>query len=61
MSKPKITQLIKSVLSAAVGVQSEANRRKEFEQGSLSNYVIAGVIFTVLFVGGLILLVSLIL
>lgn len=61
MSKPKITQLIKSVLSAAVGVQSEANRRKEFEQGSLSSYVIAGVVFTVLFVGGLILLVSLIL
>ncbi|MDP3839759.1 MAG: DUF2970 domain-containing protein [Methylococcales bacterium] len=61
MSKPKITQLIKSVLSAAMGVQSEANRRKEFEQGSLSSYVIAGVIFTVLFVGGLILLVSLIL
>lgn len=61
MSKPKITQLIKSVLSAAMGVQSEANRRKEFEQGSLSSYVIAGVIFTALFVGGLILLVSLIL
>ncbi|MDO9212567.1 MAG: DUF2970 domain-containing protein [Methylococcales bacterium] len=61
MSKPKITQLIKSVLSAAMGVQSEANRRKEFEQGSLSSYVIAGVIFTVLFVGSLILLVSLIL
>jgi hypothetical protein len=60
MSKPKITQLIKSVLSAAMGVQSEANRRKEFEQGSLSSYVIAGVIFTALFVGGLILLVSLI-
>jgi hypothetical protein len=61
MSKPKITQLIKSVLSAAMGVQSEANRRKEFEQGSLSSYVIAGVVFTVLFVGGLILLVSVIL
>ncbi|MDP3009201.1 MAG: DUF2970 domain-containing protein [Methylococcales bacterium] len=60
MSKPKITQLIKSVLSAAMGVQSEANRRKEFEQGSLSSYVIAGVVFTVLFVGGLILLVSMI-
>ena len=61
MSKPKITQLIKSVLSAAMGIQSEANRRKEFEQGSLSSYVIAGVVFTVLVVGGLILLVSVIL
>ncbi|MEI6707189.1 MAG: DUF2970 domain-containing protein [Methylococcales bacterium] len=61
MSKAKIIQLIKSVLSAAMGVQSDENRRKEFEQGSLSTYVVAGVIFTVLFVCGLILLVSMIL
>jgi hypothetical protein len=61
VSKSKIIQLIKSVLSAAIGVQSEENRRKEFEQGSLSTYIIAGIIFTVLFVGGLILLVSVIL
>jgi hypothetical protein len=61
VSKPKIMQLIKSVLSAAIGVQSDANRRKEFEQGSLLTYIVAGVIFTVLFVGGLILLVSMIL
>jgi cytochrome b subunit of formate dehydrogenase len=60
VSKSKIIQLIKSVLSAAMGVQSDENRRKEFEQGSLLTYVIAGVIFTVLFVGGLILLVSVI-
>ncbi len=61
VSKPKIMQLVKSVLSAAIGVQSDENRRKEFEQGSLLTYVVAGVIFTVLFVGGLILLVSVIL
>ncbi|MCX7069304.1 MAG: DUF2970 domain-containing protein [Methylococcales bacterium] len=61
MSKAKIIQLIKSVLSAAMGVQSDENRRKEFEHGSLSTYVVAGVIFTVLFVCGLILLVSIIL
>ncbi len=61
VSKNQIMQLIKSVFSAAIGVQSDENRRKEFEQGSLSSYVIAGVIFTALFVGGLILLVSMIL
>jgi hypothetical protein len=54
-------QLVKSVLSAAIGVQSDENRRREFEQGSLSTYIIAGIIFTVVFVGGLILLVSIIL
>lgn len=58
MSKPTITQVIKSVLAAAIGVQSEENRQKDFEQGSLSTYIIAGVIFTVIFVSGLVFLVS---
>ena len=58
MSKPTIIQVVKSVLSAFVGVQSEDNRKKDFEQGSLSTYVIAGIVFTIVFVGGLILLVS---
>jgi hypothetical protein len=62
VSKPKIMQLVKSVFSAAIGIQSDENRRKEFEQAApLSTYVIAGVIFTILFVGSLILLVSIIL
>ena len=58
MSKPTITQVIKSVLAAFIGVQSEANRKKDFEHGSLSTYVIAGLIFTVLFVVAIIFLVS---
>lgn len=58
MSKPTITQVIKSVLAAAIGVQSDDNRQKDFAHGSLSTYVIAGLIFTVLFVSGLIFLVS---
>jgi len=58
MSKPTITQVIKSVLAAFIGVQSEANRKKDFESGSLSTYVIAGIIFTVLFIVAIIFLVS---
>ncbi|MDD5269184.1 MAG: DUF2970 domain-containing protein [Methylococcales bacterium] len=58
MSKPTITQVIKSVLAAFIGVQSEANRKKDFESGSLSAYVIAGLIFTALFVVTIIFLVS---
>lgn len=58
MSKPTITQVIKSVLAAAIGVQSNDNRLKDFTHGSLSTYVIAGLIFTVLFVSGLVFLVS---
>ena len=58
MSKPTITQVVKSVLAAFIGVQSEANRKRDFEHGTLSNYVIAGLIFTVLFVIAIIVLVS---
>ena len=58
MSKPTITQVFKSVLAAFIGVQSEANRKKDFESGSLSAYVIAGMIFTTLFVVTIIFLVS---
>lgn len=61
MSKPTIIQVIKSVLAAAIGVQSDENRQKDFEHGSLSTYIIAGLIFTVLFVAGLVFLVSTIL
>ena len=58
MSKPTMTQVFKSVLSAFIGVQSEANRKRDFEYGSFSNYIIVGLIVTVLFVGVIILLVS---
>jgi hypothetical protein len=58
MSKPTISQVIKSVLAAFAGVQSEANRKQAFEHGSLSTYVIAGLIFTALFVVAIVFLVS---
>ena len=58
VSKPTIIQVIKSVISAAIGIQSEDNRLRDFGQGSLATYVIAGVIFTILFISALIFLVS---
>jgi len=60
MSKPTIAQVVKSVLAAFIGVQSDSNRKNDFEQGSLSTYVIAGIIFTVVFVAGIIFLVSIV-
>jgi uncharacterized membrane protein len=47
-----------TILAAFVGVQSDKNRKLDFEQGSLSTYVIAGLIFTVVFVSALIFVVS---
>lgn len=60
MSKPTITQVFKSVLAAFIGVQSEANRKKDFEQGSLSTYIIAGLIFTVFFIAAIVFIVSIV-
>ncbi len=61
MAKPTIIQVVKSVISAAIGVQSDENRKNDFTEGaSLSTYVIAGVIFTVLFVSIIIFVVSLV-
>lgn len=58
MSKPTIVQTIKSILAAFVGVQSDKNRKLDFEQDSLTTYVVAGLIFTVVFVSALIFVVS---
>ena len=58
MAKPTIFEVAKSVLAAFAGVQSDANREKDFTQGSLKIYVIAGIVFTVVFVGVIIFIVS---
>ncbi len=58
MSKPALKQVIQSVLAAAIGVQSNANRERDFEQGSLSSYLIVGAIATVLFILTLVAIVS---
>jgi len=58
VSKPTIIQTIKSILAAFVGVQSDKNRKLDFEQGSLTTFIIAGLIFTVVFVSALIFVVS---
>ena len=61
MSKPTLKQVIQSVLAAAIGVQSNANRQRDFEHGSLSNYLLVGAIATVLFILTLVTIVSFIL
>lgn len=60
MSKPSLVDVIKSVLSAAMGVQSEKNRQKDFTQGSLPMYLIAGLVFTVVFVSAIVALVRMV-
>jgi len=45
-----ILQTIGSVLAAALGVQKRANLERDLAHGKASRFIIAGVIFTVLFV-----------
>jgi hypothetical protein len=51
----------KSVGAAFFGVQSDNNRERDFNQGKLSHFIIAGVIGVAIFIGVLIAVVSLVL
>ncbi len=42
-----------SVLAAAFGVQSDRNRERDFKYGKAENFIIMGLIITVLFVLGI--------
>lgn len=59
--KPKLTQVIKAVVGAMIGVQSERQRQQDFGSNSPLPYIVVGIVFTLLFVLSLILLVNLVL
>lgn len=42
--------LLSSVFSAAVGVQSDKNRQRDFTGGNYRHFIVAGVVFTIVFV-----------
>jgi len=54
-------QLVASTVAAAFGVQSSRNRQRDFQAGKPMHFIVAGIVFTVLFVVGMILLVRLVL
>lgn len=47
---PNLLQVIGSVLAAGFGVQSENNRRRDFQHGNLATFVGIGAIATILFI-----------
>ena len=61
VTKQSLLDVIKSVAASAIGVQSNANRERDFAQTSIIPYVIVGVVFVVIFVLTLALVVSLVL
>jgi len=43
-------QLLKSTLSAFIGVQSNANRERDFKHGKVSHFIWMGLLFGLVFV-----------
>ncbi|MFT6898448.1 MAG: diacylglycerol kinase [Paraglaciecola sp.] len=60
-SKPSLLDIFKSVASSAFGVQSAANRERDFQQQSVVPYIVVGVIFVLIFIAVLIFVVSIVL
>ena len=48
--KPSLLSVVKSILAAGIGVQSEKNRQRDFEKGNPLVFIIGGFIFTLLFI-----------
>lgn len=53
-------QMLSSTLAAALGVQSEANRERDFARGKASHFILMGIGFTAVFVVIMVLLVKLV-
>lgn len=54
-------QMFMSTVAAALGVQSSANRERDFTRGKASHFIIMGIVFTVLFVLAVVMVVRLVL
>lgn len=48
--RPGLGSVVKSVLAAGIGVQSDKNRKDDFENGNPLVFVIAGFVGTFLFI-----------
>ena len=46
----KTVKIIQSTLAAAIGDQSKKNRERDFEEGNAGAFIVAGIIFTALFI-----------
>jgi hypothetical protein len=55
---PNFLQVVLSVMAAAIGIQNQAVRERDFNAKSPLPFIAAGILFTVLFVTALIAVVS---
>ena len=48
--KPNLISVIKSIFAAGIGVQSDKNRTRDFQQGNPLTFIVGGIVFTLLFI-----------
>lgn len=58
--KPGFWHIVLTTMAAAFGVQSRKNHETDFKRGNIYTYIAAGVIFTVLFIIGVAIVVSMV-
>lgn len=54
-------QLLRSTLSAFIGVQSNANRERDFKHGKISHFIGIGLLFGLTFIGSIVTVVQIVL
>ena len=50
LRQPTLREVMQSVLSAGLGVQSSENRERDFSRGNPLTFIIVGLVFTGLFI-----------
>jgi hypothetical protein len=58
--KPNLLEVLLSVFAAALGVQNSKNRERDFTHGSPIVFIVAGLIFTIIFVVTIVTIVHLV-
>lgn len=59
--EPSFWQIVLSTMSAFLGVQSNKNRVRDFKHGNIYAYIVAGLIFTTIFIGCIVLTINVVL
>jgi len=59
--KPSFVDVVKSVLASFFGVQSNENRKRDFQHGNPMQFILVGVVLTVMFIVAMIIIVKVIL
>jgi len=59
--EPSFWEIVLSTMAAFLGVQSNKNRVRDFKHGNIYAYIVAGLIFTTIFIGSIVLIIKIVL